>query len=457
MEGTTDDTGCHFIYMNTVARIRVSQLFTAINEYNMCVPSTRPVIVTMSSKKKIEGAIYLKIQQDKETKNQRGISDYWSWDPESDNYDTMRHNGGGLGSEDELLNTSKGKKRAISESEDQFKRAKLHPSANDGGCCSIADDEKHRDDVLFHMEETEKYKAKSKELQSELVKVNDEAEEYMLNIEQRLQESEEYKTTTDQRLLESKEKLEQCKKEAEEYTASLQKESEAELKRVKEEALASEQRLLQESETKLNECKKEAEENKASLQKESETKLKRVEENAEERLNECKKEAEENKASLQKESEAELKRVKEDALASEQRLLQESESKLERVERDAEERLNKCKEEYNQCLAKSESELTKIKGEVATHRENAINYETQYEEYKERMEDPYNEEGVEYYKKQFREKMRAISRADYNEVQVSICDRHCKYLGKKVEECENFHEPKIERLEKMVSVIIIII
>ena len=380
MEGTTDDTGCHFIYMNTVARIRVSQLFTAINEYNMCVPSTRPVIVTMSSKKKIEGAIYLKIQQDKETKNQRGISDYWSWDPESDNYDTMRHNGGGLGSEDELLNTSKGKKRAISESEDQFKRAKLHPSANDGGCCSIADDEKHRDDVLFHMEETEKYKAKSKELQSELVKVNDEAEEYMLNIEQRLQESEEYKTTTDQRLLESKEKLEQCKKEAEEYTAS-----------------------------------------------------------------------------LQKESEAELKRVKEDALASEQRLLQESESKLERVERDAEERLNKCKEEYNQCLAKSESELTKIKGEVATHRENAINYETQYEEYKERMEDPYNEEGVEYYKKQFREKMRAISRADYNEVQVSICDRHCKYLGKKVEECENFHEPKIERLEKMVSVIIIII
>jgi hypothetical protein len=73
------------------------------------------------------------------------------------------------------------------------------------------------------------------------------------------------------------------------------------------------------------------------------------------------------------------------------------------------------------------------------------------------MEDPCNEEGVEYYKKQFREKMRVISRADYNEVQVSICDRHCKYLGKKVEECENFHEPKIERLEKMVSVIIIII
>ena len=233
---------------------------------------------------------------------------------------------------------------------------------------------------------------KTKELESELKRVNGNAEAY--------------------------------RKEAEEYTASLQKESEAELKRVKEEALASEQRLLQESETKLNECKKEAEENKASLQKESE---------------------------------AELKRVKEEALVSEQRLLQESESKLERVERDAEERLNKCKEEYNQCLAKSESELTKIKGEVATHRENAINYETQYEEYKERMEDPYNEEGVEYYKKQFREKMRAISRADYNEVQVSICDRHCKYLGKKVEECENFHEPKIERLEKMVSVIIIII
>ena len=289
-------------------------------------------------------------------------------------------------SEDEAIEpTNPGKKRARPDSEDRSKKAKLHPPADDEGCSSVAGEDGHRDEVLFHLEKT-------KELESELKRVNGNAEAY--------------------------------RKEAEEYTASLQKESEAELKRVKEEALASEQRLLQESETKLNECKKEAEENKASLQKESE---------------------------------AELKRVKEDALASEQRLLQESESKLERVERDAEERLNKCKEEYNQCLAKSESELTKIKGEVATHRENAINYETQYEEYKERMEDPYNEEGVEYYKKQFREKMRAISRADYNEVQVSICDRHCKYLGKKVEECENFHEPKIERLEKMVSVIIIII
>ena len=86
VEGTTDDRGCHFIFLNTSTRIRTSQLYAAINEYNLSVPSSRtmrlqeepyqPAIVTMSSKK-MEGSIYLKIVQDRNTKGKGCESNFW--------------------------------------------------------------------------------------------------------------------------------------------------------------------------------------------------------------------------------------------------------------------------------------------------------------------------------------------------------------------------------------------
>ena len=96
VEGTTDDRGCHFIFLKTCTRIRTSQLFAAINEYNLKVPSSRtmrlqeepyqPAIVTMSSKK-MEGSIYSKILQDRNTKGQGCKSNFWFWEQGLSNTD----------------------------------------------------------------------------------------------------------------------------------------------------------------------------------------------------------------------------------------------------------------------------------------------------------------------------------------------------------------------------------
>ena len=402
VEGTTDDRGCNFIYMNTVARIRVSQLSASINEYNMCVPSTgamrlqgetfQPEIVTMSSKK-IEGAIYFKIQQDKETKNQRGKSNYWSWDPESDNDDTiiiMRQNSDGLEAEDESPNPSKGKKRVIPESEDQFKKAKLHPSADNEGCCSsTAGNEKKMEDVLFHMKETEKYKAKTKKLESELAKVNDDAEEYMLNIEQRLHESEEYKTIANQRLQQSEDKLNQCKKDAEEYKASMQ-ESETKLGIFKEEALASEQRIRQELEAKV----------------------KRVEKVAEE----------------------ELVRVKGEAVAA----CEASEAELTKVNSEAE----AYKTTAEQLLQKSKEDCKKLTNEHDTYRAH--------------IENPYIEGSTAYYKMQYDTLKSDMQNPDkygsaaYHKNETDMCNLDCADLRMKLEKLPELLED-LERLKEKVN------
>ena len=91
VEGSTDDRGCHFVFVKTANQIRTSQLHAAINEYNLCVPSSmamrlqeeiyQPVIVTMSSRR-MEGSIYSKIIKDKQTRCEGGTSNYWFWDPE---------------------------------------------------------------------------------------------------------------------------------------------------------------------------------------------------------------------------------------------------------------------------------------------------------------------------------------------------------------------------------------
>jgi hypothetical protein len=91
VEGSTDDRGCHFVFLKTATQIRTSQLHAAINEYNLIVPSGmamrlqeeiyQPVIVTMSSRR-MEGSIYSKIIKDKQTRCEGGTSNYWFWDPE---------------------------------------------------------------------------------------------------------------------------------------------------------------------------------------------------------------------------------------------------------------------------------------------------------------------------------------------------------------------------------------
>ena len=93
VEGSTDDKGCHFVFLKTATQIRTSQLQAAINEYNILVSSSmamrlqaevyQPVIVTMSSKR-MEGSIYSKIVKDKQTRYECGTSNYWFWDPELD-------------------------------------------------------------------------------------------------------------------------------------------------------------------------------------------------------------------------------------------------------------------------------------------------------------------------------------------------------------------------------------
>jgi hypothetical protein len=97
-EGTTDDRGCHFIFLRTGTRIRTSQLSAAIDEYNLSVPSSRamrlqgepyqPAIVTMSSKK-MEGSIYSKIMEDKQKSCKGCKSNFWSWEQAS-SYDELQ-------------------------------------------------------------------------------------------------------------------------------------------------------------------------------------------------------------------------------------------------------------------------------------------------------------------------------------------------------------------------------
>ena len=91
VEGSSDDRGCHFVFLKTANQIRTSQLQAAINEYNSLVPSSmamrlqaevyQPVIVTMISRR-MEGSIYSKIVEDKQTRFEGRISNYWFWDPE---------------------------------------------------------------------------------------------------------------------------------------------------------------------------------------------------------------------------------------------------------------------------------------------------------------------------------------------------------------------------------------
>ena len=94
VEVTVDDRGCHFVFLKTVSQIRTSQLYAAINEYNLNVPCNmamrlqedayEPAIVTMSTKK-MEGSIYAKIIGDKKTRCDGGRSNFWFWDPELEN------------------------------------------------------------------------------------------------------------------------------------------------------------------------------------------------------------------------------------------------------------------------------------------------------------------------------------------------------------------------------------
>jgi hypothetical protein len=89
IQGTIDQRGCHHVFLRTGVRIRASQLASAINDFNQCVPDTRamrlqeepfqPAIVTMTSKK-MEGSIYFKIMEDMKKKEDGGRSEYWSWE-----------------------------------------------------------------------------------------------------------------------------------------------------------------------------------------------------------------------------------------------------------------------------------------------------------------------------------------------------------------------------------------
>ena len=99
--------------------------------------------------------------------------------------------------------------------------------------------------------------------------------------------------------------------------------------------------------------------------------------------------------------------------------LQESEEELNIVKKDAAVKLKKCKDEseeelakvkgeteiykatIEQRLGKLESDLAIVKQEAETHKDNAIGYEKQYNEYRMFMDDPKKEGSTEYYKKQY--------------------------------------------------------
>jgi hypothetical protein len=88
VEGTSDDRGCHFVFVKTVMQIRTSQFEAAIRDYNLTVSGNmvmrfqeeQPAIVTMRSRR-LEGSIYSKIAHDKKVKCDGGSSNYWCWDP----------------------------------------------------------------------------------------------------------------------------------------------------------------------------------------------------------------------------------------------------------------------------------------------------------------------------------------------------------------------------------------
>ena len=91
VEGSIDERGCHFVFVKTANQIRTSQFHAAINEYNLCVPSSmamrlqeevhQPVIVTMNSRQ-LSGSIYSMIIKDKQIRCDGGTSNYWCWSPD---------------------------------------------------------------------------------------------------------------------------------------------------------------------------------------------------------------------------------------------------------------------------------------------------------------------------------------------------------------------------------------
>jgi hypothetical protein len=149
VEGSSDDRGCHFVFLKTANQIRTSQLQAAINEYNLLVPSSmamrlqaevyQPVIVTMSSRR-MEGSIYSKIVEDKQTRFEDQISNYWFWDRERHENLLMSDEAGGLHLPDQargsIASSSVATARHIQSEHSEFdvvkKRKKIDSASEDG-------------------------------------------------------------------------------------------------------------------------------------------------------------------------------------------------------------------------------------------------------------------------------------------------------------------------------------
>ena len=151
-------------------------------------------------------------------------------------------------SEDEAmepLHSSKGKKRAVPDSEDQSKKTKLlHPSADDGSV---------KQEILFHQ-------VKAEGLELELTRFKEEALAELTKVkkdaEQLLQESETKLGIFKEEALASEQRLRQ---ESEAKVKRVEEDAEAELVRVKGEAVAAFEATIEASEAELTKVKSEAE------------------------------------------------------------------------------------------------------------------------------------------------------------------------------------------------------
>jgi hypothetical protein len=196
VEGTIDDRGCHYVFVNTAIRIRTSQLSGAINEYNLCVPSTRvmrlqedpyqPSIITMSSKK-MEGSIYSKIDQDKQTKCQGGKSNYWFWNPDMDNmqaeHETLLQDSDSQDCDEWTSYQSRGNKRTASEDTAQSKKMKL--TLGDGNPGSVVDEIINKEQDIEHhlVSELKQLQQEAEDLKSKLATSKDETASYKKSAE----------------------------------------------------------------------------------------------------------------------------------------------------------------------------------------------------------------------------------------------------------------------------------
>ena len=129
VEGTVDDRGCHFVYLNLASRIRTNQLAAAVEEYNTIYSGAnamrlqaepyQPAIVTMNSRR-MEGTIWQKLKHDEQT----GSDKYWIWSAPED--------GSSLPKRKRTASSSRDEGQELQKCKEEIAELKLQLTSSDG-------------------------------------------------------------------------------------------------------------------------------------------------------------------------------------------------------------------------------------------------------------------------------------------------------------------------------------